>query len=70
MRIPYELVIEAPDEIDPVYLDAINEDADEQDDTIEKKVRRWIGGDLSETEVVLSEMLPDGWRARISEAAA
>ena len=65
----YALVIEAPESIDPLDWEEIEEAASGHDATQEAKIRRWLGDKVNDAESDLSESLPEGWTARIFASA-
>ncbi len=64
-RTTYTLRIERPETIDAETLAEIEDDAADQDDTLDAKVARWLGRFVSYAENTISDQLPEGWRAAI-----
>jgi hypothetical protein len=65
--IQYTLTITTPDEIDPVDMEAIEEDASGHDVTLADKVSRFISGYIQDAENKLADALPDGWDVEVQE---
>jgi len=66
-QVQYTLTVTTPDEIDPVDMEAIEEDASDHDVTLADKVSRFIGGYVQDAENKLADALPDGWDVEVQE---
>ena len=67
MELSYTLTIRVPDEIDADTAFEIVNDASDHDTTDEAKIRRWLGGYVSDAAAGLSAYLPEGWRATVTD---